>query len=148
MKNIFVDTSIIIDLIAERKPFSKFAIGLLHKTLHMIYIQLLFLTILLVSSQAQTNNIYQNDLIGFFCHFCQLFLFYYLGLSYIYINKVQYDIILFIYFILFRLLLNKVLLFLGTISYALQLIHKHVSIQLIIPIFHKVLGLNFGLVVF
>jgi len=31
MKNIFVDTSIIVDLIAERKPFSKFAIGLFHR---------------------------------------------------------------------------------------------------------------------
>ena len=64
MKKKFIDTNIIVDLIAERKPFSKFAIGLFHKTLHMKYIQLLFLTILFVSSQAQTNNTYQNDLIG------------------------------------------------------------------------------------
>ncbi len=31
MKNIFVDTNILIDLIADRKPFSKFAIDLFNK---------------------------------------------------------------------------------------------------------------------
>ena len=31
MKKIFVDTNIIIDLIADRKPFSKFAIDLFHR---------------------------------------------------------------------------------------------------------------------
>jgi hypothetical protein len=64
MKKKFIDTSIIVDLIAERKQFSKFASDLCHKTLHMKCIQLSFLTIILVTSQAQTNNTYQNDLIG------------------------------------------------------------------------------------
>jgi predicted nucleic acid-binding protein len=32
MKKVFVDTNIIVDLIADRKPFSKFAIDIFSKT--------------------------------------------------------------------------------------------------------------------
>ena len=56
-----------------------------------------------------------------------------------------------IYFLLFALLVsnklyfivNKATLFLGSISYSLYVVHQFVSISIIIPFFHKYLGLNY-----
>ena len=81
----------------------------------------------------------------FLCFIIQLFLFEYAGKSHGQISIFQYLVMLSSYFIIFflfiedklGLIVNKILLFLGKISFALYLIHYRVSVNFIIPILTK-----------
>jgi peptidoglycan/LPS O-acetylase OafA/YrhL len=80
-----------------------------------------------------------------FCYFAQLLLFNFSGKSMGQVTFFQYWIMLTIYFLVFyffienkmKFLINKVLIFLGRISFVLYLIHYRVSVNFIIPILMK-----------
>ena len=80
-----------------------------------------------------------------------MLLFQYAGSSNKYINQSQYNLMLTIYFLIFTffvnnklgVIVNKITLFLGKISYALYLVHQYISIEIIIPFFYNKIGLNF-----
>ena len=97
------------------------------------------------------GKLLQNYLLIVFCLFCQMLLFQYAGSSNKYINQSQYNLMLTIYFLIFTffvnnklgVIVNKITLFLGKISYALYLVHQYISIEIIIPFFYNKIGLNF-----
>ncbi len=105
---------------------------------------------------TEKDKLPQRYLIILFCFICQVMLFPYAGRSNLFINHLEYGIMLAVYFILFILFVNKYLffivnkttLFLGKISYALYLVHQYISIQFIIPTLHTKFGLNFWFVIF
>ncbi len=87
------------------------------------------------------------------CYSAQLLLFKYSGKSSGQVSFIQYFCMLTIYFSLFYLfvenklkfLINKYLIYLGKISFALYLIHQRVSVNFIIPILTKKFYLSFFL---
>jgi peptidoglycan/LPS O-acetylase OafA/YrhL len=85
----------------------------------------------------------------------QVILFPYAGRSHYYISTQQYTLVIIGFFFLFvlfvhgklRWIVNPVSLFLGKISFALYLIHQHISIMLILPYFVGSLGIPFWITV-
>jgi len=118
------------------------------------FLPLFFAGITFYKIYTKANNLALNYSIIVFCLICQIVQFPYVGRSLNYISWTQYNIMLFIYFVLFVLfvnnrltfIVNKTTLFLGKISFALYLIHQFISLEFIIPSFHSKLGLNFWIV--
>jgi peptidoglycan/LPS O-acetylase OafA/YrhL len=85
------------------------------------------------------------------CLLIQISLFKFAGRSNYYISVNQYSSMLIIYYILFALfihgklqfIVSSVTLFLGKISYALYLIHQHISLVIILPILTQTYQMNF-----
>jgi len=85
------------------------------------------------------------------CMLIQLSLFKFAGRSNYYISINQYSIMLAIYYALFALfihgklqfIVNSITLFLGKISYALYLIHQHISMVILLPLLTQTYQLNF-----
>lgn len=82
------------------------------------------------------------------CFLCQLSLFNIGGRAYFFLDIYQYAATLGVYFLIFILyisnklgfIVNKVTVFLGTISYSLYLIHQSIGMKMIIPFFSKYTG--------
>ncbi|MDJ1468836.1 acyltransferase family protein [Xanthocytophaga flava] len=90
------------------------------------------------------------------CFLLQRKLYAIIGHSAVFISKIEYIVCLLCYFLLFILfvnkklnfIVNKVTLYLGTISYALYLCHEYLSYNLLIPYLTKNIGLNFWIAAF
>lgn len=97
------------------------------------------------------NKMWDVYLCIFVLLLCQIALFPYAGRSHYYISIQQYGLLLSFFFLLFILfvhgklkwIVNPVSLFFGKISFALYLIHQHISIILILPFCMKHLGMSF-----
>ena len=78
------------------------------------------------------------------------------GTSFLYISQWEYAMMLTIYFAVFSLyafdiplrIVNRVTVYLGTISYSLYLVHKFVCVSIIIPTLSKYTSLGFWTIVF
>lgn len=83
----------------------------------------------------------------------QLMLFNSGGKSHYFVTLTEYTVLLVVYYTIFFLFVNKKLgfiavkplLYLGTISYALYLVHDYVSVHIILPALLKITGHAFAL---
>jgi peptidoglycan/LPS O-acetylase OafA/YrhL len=88
------------------------------------------------------------------CLICQLALFPYVGRSRMFLNQVDYTIVLSLFFFVLFLFVNnklqfvkvKPLLFLGKVSYAFYLTHYYISSRHVVPFLYHKMELNFWLV--
>ncbi|MEC4004655.1 acyltransferase [Flavobacterium sp. SUN052] len=120
------------------------------------YIPLFFAGTIFYKCYTEQTKAIENYSILLLCLICQILLFNYCGRSKTVISQVQYTGMLIVYFVLFVLFVNKKLgfivskltLFLGKISFALYLIHQHVSIRLILPLLINKYHINFWVATF
>jgi peptidoglycan/LPS O-acetylase OafA/YrhL len=100
------------------------------------------------------TKLLENYSLLLICLISQVLLFNFAGGSKMYINQAEYAFMLVLYFTLFVLFVNNKLsvivskwsLFLGKISFALYLVHQHISIRIIIPYLVDELHFNFWIV--
>jgi peptidoglycan/LPS O-acetylase OafA/YrhL len=115
------------------------------------FIPLFFAGTIFYRMYTEKTNLFRNYGLLAFCWVCQILLFNYAGRSRMFITHIEYVIMLTLYFSLFTLFINgklkfivsNVSLFLGKISFALYLIHEHISIDIIIPVLVNKFNLNF-----
>lgn len=96
-----------------------------------------------------------NYLLLLGCLTCQILLYKFLRSS-IFINQLEYAVMISIYYFLFVLFVNhqlnfivtKLTLFLGKISFALYLVHQYLGNEIIIPFLTNTLHLNFWIAAF
>lgn len=99
---------------------------------------------------------YYGYAIILFCLCCQISFFPYINGLTDYLTQTEYGLVLFTYFTLFTLFINKKLmfivngptLFLGKISYALYLTHQYISLNFIIPFLVSKSHLDFWIIAF
>jgi peptidoglycan/LPS O-acetylase OafA/YrhL len=104
-----------------------------------------------ITTNADNKNLISNYWMVILCLISQILLFQYSGRSKDYIYFEEYSLMIILYFIIFTLfangklkfMINKPLLFLGKISFALYLIHQKISIEFIIPVLCNRFHLNF-----
>ncbi len=115
------------------------------------FIPLFFAGTVFYKMYTEKTKLLENYAIVIICLVCQILLFNYSGRSRLFISHFEYGIMVTLYFCLFTLFINgrlkfvvsKVTLFLGKISFALYLIHEHISIDIIIPFLVNKLHVNF-----
>ncbi|MDJ1493543.1 acyltransferase [Cytophagaceae bacterium DM2B3-1] len=118
--------------------------------LPLFYAGILFFRI----STEKTSYIRRYTLIVLCC-IIQIGLYDNGGQSRLFISHAQYSTMLLIYFALFiafihgklRFIVNPITLYLGTISYALYLIHQYLGVHILIPRLTLWLGMNFWIAI-
>lgn len=125
-------------------------------TLPLLQFLPLFLSgIIFYKIRIKVNKEYLNLILLLFCLIAQILLYSHAGRSHYYISKLEYGVILIIFFCFFYLIakdklkwiVNPLTLFLGKISYTLYLFHQFIILNVIIPYFVGELGFDFWLTI-
>lgn len=116
----------------------------------IIHFPLFFAGILFykLKGRSSSTNIYLIYAIIIICFFLQISLYSSGATNYVFVSLQEYSIMVGIYFSVFFLFINNklkfivthVTLYLGTISYALYLVHEYVSLNIILPFLTVELG--------
>lgn len=116
----------------------------------VLYLPLFLTGILFYQLYKERTQITYRYICILLCLLIQISLFKFAGRSNYYLSVTQYSVMLGIFFLLFTFfihnklyfIVNRITLFLGKISYALYLIHQHITIMVILPISTQTFKIN------
>ncbi len=117
---------------------------------------LFFAGVLFYKLYAEKTKLAERYLLIAFCLTCQILMYSYAGRSRDHVTQFEYAMVLTIYFSLFALfinhklgfIINRVMLFLGKISYVLYLIHNYVSTKILFPLLIDEWHINYWVAAF